>query len=155
MTNFIFLGSKIPTNSARSHKIKRCLLCGRNYGKPRQRIKKQRHHFADKGPYRQSYGFSSSHAWMRELDHKEGWEPKNCFGPVVLEKILESPSDCKEIKPINLKKINPEYSLEGLLLRLSSNTLATWCEEQTHWKGPWYQERLKAKGEWGGKRWDG
>ena len=107
VTNFIFLGSKITTNSARSHKIKRCLLCGRNYGKPRQCIKKQRHHFADKGPYRQSYGFSSSHAWMWELDHKEGWEPKNCFGPVVLEKILESPSDCKEIKPINPKENQP------------------------------------------------
>ena len=59
--DFIFLGPKITTNGACSHKIKRHLLCGRNYGKPRQRIKKQRHHFADKGPYSQSYGFSNSH----------------------------------------------------------------------------------------------
>ena len=54
--------------------------------------------------YSQSYGFSSSHAQMWELDHKEGWAPKNwCFWIVMLEKILESPLDCKEIKPVNPK----------------------------------------------------
>ena len=69
--------------------------------KPRQDIKKQRHHFDDKGAYHQSYGFSSSHVWMWELDHKEGWAPKNwCLWTVVL-KTLESPLDCKEIKPVN------------------------------------------------------
>ena len=57
--------------------------------KPRQCIKKQRHHFADKGPFSQSYGFSSSHVWMQELDQKEGWVLKNwCFRTVVLEKAL-------------------------------------------------------------------
>ena len=56
---------------------------------------------------------------MQELNHKEGWAPKNwCFGTAVLEKILESPLDWKEIKPINLKEINPEHSLEGLMLKL-------------------------------------
>ena len=66
----------------------------------------------------QAYGFSSSHVWMWELDHKEGWLPKNwCFQTVVLEKTLESPLDCKEIKPI-LKDISLEYSLEGLVLKL-------------------------------------
>ena len=69
-----------------------------------QPIKKQRHYFADKGPSRQSYGFSSSHVWMWELDHKEGWAPKNwCFGTVVLEKTLEGPLDTKEIQPVNAK----------------------------------------------------
>ena len=72
--------------------------------KPRQHIKKQRHHFADKGPSSQSYSFSSSHVWMWELDHKEGWVPKNwCFQTMVLEKTLESPLDCKEIQPVNSK----------------------------------------------------
>ena len=67
-------------------------------------IKKQRHYFADKGPSSQSYGFSSSHVWMWELDYKENWVPKNwCFWTVVLEKTLESPLDCKEIKPVNPK----------------------------------------------------
>ena len=72
--------------------------------KPRQHTKKQRHHFADKGLYRQSYGFSISHVSMWELDYKEGWIPKNwCFWTMVLEKTLESPLDCKEIKPVNPK----------------------------------------------------
>ena len=72
-----------------------------------------------KGTYSQSYGFSSSHVWMWELDHKEGWAPKNlCFWIVVLKKTLESPLDSKEIKPVNPKEINPEYSLEGLLVKL-------------------------------------
>ena len=76
--------------------------CKKNYDQPRQHIKKQRHYFADKGPYSQSYGFSSSHVWMYELDHKEGWVPKNwCFQTVVLEEILESPLDSKEIKPVS------------------------------------------------------
>ena len=71
--------------------------------KTRQHIKKQRHHFAHKGPHSQSYVFLSSHAWMWELDHKEGWVPKNwCFPVVVLKKALESPLDCK-IKPVNSK----------------------------------------------------
>ena len=60
--------------------------------------------FAYKGPYSQSYGFSSNHVWMRELEHKEGWAPKNwCFWTVVLEKTLESSLDSKEIKPVNPK----------------------------------------------------
>ena len=58
--------------------------------------------FADKGLYSQSYGFSSSHVWMWKLDKKEGWAPKNWFfQTVVLEKTLESPLDCKEIKLVN------------------------------------------------------
>ena len=56
---------------------------------------------------------------MWELDYKESWAPKNwCFLAVVLEKTLESPLDCKEVKPVKAKKISPEYSLEGLMLKL-------------------------------------
>ena len=74
----------------------------KSYDKPRQHIKKQRHHFANKGLYSQSYGFFSSHVCMWDLDHKECWASKNwCFWTVVLEKTLESPLDCKEIKPVN------------------------------------------------------
>ena len=80
----------------------------KSYDKPRMCIKKQRHHFADKGPYSQTYGLSSSQVGMWELDHKEGWVPKNwCFQIVVLEKTLESPLDCKEIKSVNLKGTKP------------------------------------------------
>ena len=63
---------------------------------------KQRHHFADKGASSQSYGFSSSDEQMWQMNHKEGWAPKDwCFWTAVLEKILEGPLDSKEIKPIN------------------------------------------------------
>ena len=63
-----------------------------------------RHYFANKGPSSQTYGFSSSHVWMWELDHKESWALKNwCFWTVVLEKALESPLVCKEIQPVHPK----------------------------------------------------
>ena len=97
----------------------------KSYDQPRQHIKKQRHYFANKGSTSQFHGFSSSHIWVWELDHNESWAPKNwCFWTAVLKKTLESPLDCKEIKPVNpeysnfLKEINREYSLEGLLLKL-------------------------------------
>ena len=80
----------------------------KSYDKPKQYIKKQRHYFANKGPYSQSYGFSSSHVWMWELDHKESWAPKNWwFWTVALEKTLESPLDCKEIQPVHPKGSQP------------------------------------------------
>ena len=70
----------------------------KSYDQPRKHIKKQRYYFANKGLSSQSYGFSSSHVWMRELDYKKSWVPENsCFWTVVLEKTLESPLDCKEI----------------------------------------------------------
>ena len=105
VTDFIFLGSRITADGHSSHEIKRHLLLGRkamtNLGNI---LKKQRHYFANKGPSNQSYDFSNSHVWMWELDHKESWVPKNCcFWPVVLEKTLKSPLDCKEIKPVNPK----------------------------------------------------
>ena len=87
--------------------------------KPRQYIKKQRDYFVDKGPLSQSYGFSSSWVWMWELGYEESWALKNwCFRTVVLEKTPESPLDCKEIQPVHLKGISPEYSLEELMLKL-------------------------------------
>ena len=76
----------------------------KSYDQPRQHIKKHRHYFANKGPFSQDYGFSSSHVWMWELDHKGNWLPKNwCFWTVVLEKSLESPLDYKEIQPVHPK----------------------------------------------------
>ena len=60
VTDFIFLGSSITADGDCSHEIKMLV----HSDKPRQHIKKQRHHFADKRPYNQSYGFSSSHVWI-------------------------------------------------------------------------------------------
>ena len=75
---------------------------------PRQCVKKQRHHFANKGLYSQSYSLSSSHVQMWKLDNYEGWAPNNwCFWIGVLEKTLESPLDYKEIKPVNPKGKQP------------------------------------------------
>ena len=64
-------------------------------------IQKLRHYFAAKGLYSQSYGFSSSHVQMWELNHIKGWVSNWCSWTVVLEKTLESPLDCKEIQPAN------------------------------------------------------
>ena len=109
VTDFIFLGFKVTADSNCSHEIKRCLFLGRKVmTSPRQHIKKQRHHFADKSPYSQCYGFSSNYVWIWDWGHKEGWAPKNwCLQIVVLEKTLESPSDCKEIKSVDLNGNQP------------------------------------------------
>ena len=73
-------------------------------------------YFANKGPYSQSYGFSSSQVWMWELDYKEGCMPKNwCFSTVVLEKTLESPLDCKEVQPVHPKG-DQFSSVESLIM---------------------------------------
>ena len=85
-------------------KLKHACSSEKKLDQPRQHIIKQRHYFANKGPSSQSYGFSSSHVWMWELDYKESWVPKNwCFWTMVLEKTLESPLDCKEIQPVPRK----------------------------------------------------
>ena len=84
------------------------MLWGRKAMTNLENIVKERHYFANKGPSSQSYGFSSSHVWMWEMDYKESWALKNwCFWTVVLEKTLESLLDCKEIQPVNPKGNQP------------------------------------------------
>ena len=118
-------------------------------------IKKQKHHFAYKGPYSQSYGFPGSHAWMWKLDHKEGWALKNwCFQIVVLEKTLESPLDCKEIKPVHPKG-NQLWIFMG---RTDAEALILWPRDAksrlSEWKRPWCWERSKAQREGCGRGWN-
>ena len=97
VTDFIFLGSKITAGGDCSHEIKILAPWKESYDKPKQYIKKQRHHFADEGLYSQSYGFSISHVQMWKLDHKEGWALKNwCFQIVVLEMTLEIPVEANQ-----------------------------------------------------------
>ena len=123
--------------------------------KPRQYIKKQRYYFADKGPSIQSYGFSSSHVWMWELDYKESWAPENwCFWTVLLEKTLKSLLARRSNQSI-LKEISLEYSLEGLMLQLKLQYFGHLMEELTHWKRSWCWERLKAGQEGNNRGWDG
>ena len=91
-----FLGSKITADGDCIHEIKRRLLLGRKVMTNLDSILKSRHHFANKGPSSQCYGFASSHVWMWELDYKESWAQKNwCFWTMVLEKTLASPLDWK------------------------------------------------------------
>ena len=150
VTDFILGGSKVTADGDCSHEIKRCMLPGRKAMTNlwQNSILKSRY-ITDKGPYSQSCSFSSSHVWMWELDHKEDWAPKNwCFQTVVLDKTLESPLDCKEIKLVNSKGNQSWIFIwEDWCWSWNSNTLASWCKELTHWKRPWCWERLKAGGE--------
>ena len=106
----------------------------KSYDSPRQHIKKQRHYFADKGLYKafdkcQSYGFSINHVWMWELDQKNGWMLKNwCFWIVMLENSWVSWTAWSHQSI--LKEINPEYSLEGLMLKLKPQHFG-----QLMWRG--------------------
>ena len=91
----------------------------KSYDLSRQHIKKQRHYFVGKGPSTQSYGFFSNRVWMWELDYKESLASKNwCFWTVVLEKILRIPWTARRSNQSILKEISPEYSLEGLMLKV-------------------------------------
>ena len=108
----------------------------KSYDQPRQYIKKQRHHFANKGPHSHSYGFSSSHVWMWELDHKERAE----------ELMLCSQSLGKSVLNIHWKDWWWSWN---------SNSLSTWCEELIHLKRPWWWKRLKAGEEGDDRGWDG
>ena len=104
VTDFIFFVSQITADSDCSHKIKTFDPWKKSYYKPWQHLKKQRHCYAAKVCIVKAMVFSSSHVEMWELDHEEGWAPKNwCFWTVALEKILESPLNSKEIKPVSPK----------------------------------------------------
>ena len=113
-----------------------------------------RHHFADKSPYNRSYGFSSSHVWMWDLDHKEGWGQKNwCFRTVVLEKSLEGPLDSKEIKLVSPKENQPWI----FIWRTGAEAEAPipWPPDVKSWLTGKDPERLRAGGEGSDKGWDG
>ena len=133
VSDFIFLGSKITADGDCSHEIKRCLLLGKKVmANLRQHIKKQRRYFANKGSSSQSYGFSSSHVWMWELDYKESWALKNwCFWTVVLEKTLESPLNSKEIQPVHPKG-NQSWIFIGRT-DAEAETLTLWLPDVKNW----------------------
>ena len=103
-----------------------------NYDQPRQHIKKQRHYFANKGPSGQGYGFSSGHVWMWVLDCEESWALKNwSFWTVVLEKTLEGPLECTEIKPVH-----PKGDQSWVFIGRSgveAETLILWPPDVTRW----------------------
>ena len=103
----------------------------------------------------QSYDFSSSHVWMWELNYKKSWAPKNwCFWTMVLEKTLESLLDCKDPTSPSQRRLVLGVHWKDWSSSSSSNTLATWCDELTHWKRPWCWGRLKVGGEGDNRGWD-
>ena len=119
-------------------------------------ILKAEHYFANKVPSSQSYGFFSSHVWMLELDYKESWMPKNwCFWTVVLENTLESPLNCKEIKPVNPKGNKSWIFIGRTDIEAEAPILGPPNVKNWHWKRPWCCERLKAGGEGEDRGWDG
>ena len=127
-----------------------------SYDQPRQHVQKQRHYFANKGLSSQSYGFSSSHIWMWELDYKESCMPKriDAFEPWCWRRLLRVPWTARRSNQSILKEISPEYSLEGLILKLKLQSFGhlTWRAdsfEKTLMLG-----KLKA-GEGDNRGWDG
>ena len=110
-----------------------------------------------KGLFSQSYGFSRSYVWMWDLDYTESWVPKNwCFCTVMLEKTLESPLDCKDIKPVH-----PKGSQSWIFIGRTdaeAKTSVLWppdVKSWTHLKRPWCWERWKVRGEGDNREWDG
>ena len=156
VTDFILGYSKITEDGDCCNEIKRQLLLGKKIMTNLNSILKSRH-ITDKCASSQSYGFSSGHVWIWELDYKESWVPKNwCFWIVLLEKTLESPLGCKEIQPVH-----PKGDQSWVFIArtdVEAETPILWppdCEELTPWKRPWHWESLKAGGEGDDRGWDG
>ena len=126
---FFFLLNLI---SSRLNQVPICAMCSfsfslkyklapwkKSYDQHRQHTKKQRHYFTNKGPSSQSYGFSSSHVWMWELDYKESWVPRtDAFELWCWRILLRVPWTARRSNQSILKEISPEYSLERLMLKL-------------------------------------
>ena len=116
---FLGGGSKITADGDCSHEIKRLLLFGRKALTNLDSVLKSRHYFANIGPSSQSYGFSSSHVWMWELDCEEGWVWRiHAFELWCWRRLLKVPWIARISNQSILKEISPEYSLEGLMLKL-------------------------------------
>ena len=120
-SDFIFLGSTINVDGDCSLEIKRCLLLGRiamtNLDSVYYKVETL---LSDKGPSSQSYGFSSNHVWIWELDYKESWAPQNFFELWCWRRLLWVPWTARKSNQsiLILKEISPEYSLEGLMVKL-------------------------------------
>ena len=122
VTDFILGGSKITTDGDCSHEMKRCLLLGRKVMTNLDSILKSRDittkTIANKGPSSQGYDFSSSHVWMWELDCKAERQRIDAFEPWCWRRLLRVPWTARRSNQSILKEISPEYSLEGLMLKL-------------------------------------
>ena len=158
VTDFIFLLPKSPWMVTTATKLKSLVSWKVSYDKPRQHVRNQRHHLANKHPCSQSYDFSSSHVQIWELEHKEGWALKNWFFWIMgLEKTLESSLDFKEIKPVNPKGNQPwifigRTDAEAEYPTLWPPDVKSWHIRKDGRRGAGKDGRQKEKGAWG---WDG
>ena len=154
---FMFLGSKITSDSNCSYKIKRCLLLGRKGMTNLDSILKTRDTTFPTKVYIAKamifplvmYGcesWATKKAQCRRIDAFEMW----CWG-----RLLRVPWTARGYNQSILKEINPEYSVEGLMLKLKLQYFGTWCEELTHLKRPWCWERLRAGGKGDARGWGG
>ena len=120
----------------------------KSYGQPRQHIKKQRHYFANKSPFSQNYGFpivvNRCENWIRK---KAEHQRIDAFELWCWRRLLRVPWTSRRSKWSVLKEISPEYSLEGLMLKLKLQFFGHLMEELTHWKRPCCWEILKTGGE--------
>ena len=106
----------------------------KNCDKTRQETKKQSYHFADKDPSSQSYGFSSSHVWMRETIKKAECQKMDAFKLWCWRRLLRIPWTVRRSNQSILKEVNPEYSLEGLMLKLKLQYFGHLMQRAAHWK---------------------
>ena len=121
--------------------------------KYRQCVEKQRCYSTNKGPNSQGNDLPSGHVWLWELDRKAGGLPKSwCFRTV--RRLLRVPWTARRSKQPILREINPDNSLEGLMLKLKLQYFGIWCKQLTRWKSLWCWARLRAEGEEGIRRWD-
>ena len=155
VTDFLFLGSKITADSYCNHEIIRQLLLGRKV-MTNLRCWKQRHFSAFTGPRIIKamvfpvvrYGCES---WTIK---KAEYQRIDAFDLWCCRRLLRVPWTARRSSQSILREINPEYSLEGLMLKLKLHILVIWCEQMTHWKSAWCWERSRAEGEEAIRGWD-
>ena len=152
VTDFILLGSQITADCDCNYEIKRCLLLGREAITNLDRILKSR----DITLPTKRHGFSSSHVWMWELDHKESWAPKNwCFWNVVWRRLLRVTGTARRSNQSIIKEISPEYSLEGLMLKLKLQYFGNLMGRADSLKKTLMLGKIEGKKEDEGSGWDG
>ena len=119
VTDFICLGSKITADGDYSYEIKTLAPCKKSYDQPREHVKKQRHYFANKALSSQSYGCSSCHVWIESWAIKKAeCQRIDAFELWYWIRLLRVPGTARRSNQSTLKEISPEYSLEGLMLKL-------------------------------------
>ena len=159
VTDFILGGFRVTADGECSHDSKKPLLLVRTVMTNLDNIlKNQRHYFANKGLSSQSSCFSSSHIWMCELDYKESWASKNCHQAFELwfwRRLLRIPWTARRSNQFILKEINPEYTLEGMMLKLKLQYLSHLMRRTDSFVKTLMLEKIEGKRRGDNRRWGG